>query len=161
MSFAHGSPDSSMQKRFHDHWPVAVRMHKVFACITGQCYIIIIHSHIMIFSWRRMRCDIRSFWCHITIFWGIFSYLSCVGYQKITASQHDVWVIVYQQVSIKRLLCHLPVGPPIAYLRIGGPTGNMHRCKSVSMIIGSLPLHYEVLRSIAAFAFGVPRTVLS
>ena len=33
------------------------------------------------------------------------------------------------------------MGPPIAYLRIGGPTGSMHRCKSVSMIIDPSVLH--------------------
>ena len=49
---------------------------------------------------------------------------------SILLSQHDIAVLLYHQIitlSGHRLLCHVFVGPPIAYVRIGGSTGSMHR----------------------------------
>ena len=49
---------------------------------------------------------------------------------SFTLPQHDIAVLLCQQkiiLSVHRLLCQVAVGPPIAYLRIGGP--NTHRCK--------------------------------
>ena len=53
-------------------------------------------------------------------------------------------VLFYHQTKTlyHRLLCHALVGPPLACIRIGGPTGNMHRFQSVSMIICLWLLHY-------------------
>ena len=67
----------------------------------------------------------------------------CRNY-SVTPSLHDIAVSLCQQIVISsdhRLLCHVPMGFPDCLPKDRGPTGNMHRRESVSIIIGSLPSH--------------------